>query len=206
MTTPDLTAPEPTAGVPAISVPATSVPATSVPAIVFPSEPPVTFGQPFVAPQASVPVAAQAAPVELVGRGLLFSLGAIPVGMLAAVVIWKMGFVASISSFVIAGGATMLYAKGAGAAPRRGLLPVIGVILVGVAASFFAIVAADIVDAYHTEVGQSLGYASWLDMVTANLFNPDVISSYGQDGVMFVAFAALGVFGTMRRLLAARRA
>lgn len=140
--------------------------------------------------------------VEIVPRGILFSLAAIPLGMALSILIWKMGFVASISSFAIAAAAVWLYTKGSTQVPRRGLLPVIGVIVVGVVASFFAIVAADLVEFYGSPQGQSLGYPSSVDFVSANLFNGSVLSSYGTDLVMFIVFAALGIFGTLRRLVA----
>jgi hypothetical protein len=144
--------------------------------------------------------------VEIVPRGVLFSLAAIPLGMGASVLIWKMGFIASITSFLLAGVAGWLYVKGAGAAPRKGWLPLLAVILVGVGASFLAIVGADLVEYYNTSEGQSLGYPSALSFVSANLFNSDLLKSYGSDLAMFLVFAALGVFGTVRRLLGARKA
>jgi hypothetical protein len=152
---------------------------------------------------ATDPVPAAAA-VEIVPRGLLWSLAAIPLGMLTSVLIWKLGYIASISSFLIAGLATWLYTQGARAVPRRGLVPLVGVIVAGVVLSFLAIVAADIVEYHGTPEGQALGYPSALDMVAANLFDPKVLGSYGSDLVMFVLFAALGVFGTLRRLMRSR--
>ena len=154
------------------------------------------------APTADPVPAAQ--PVEIVPRGILWSLAAIPLGMLASVLIWKLGYIASISSFLIAGLATWLYTKGARAVPRRGLVALVGVIVAGVILSFLAIVAADIVDYHGTPEGQALGYPSALDMVAANLFDPKVLGSYGSDLVMFVVFAALGIFGTLRRLMRSR--
>lgn len=145
------------------------------------------------------------APVEIVSRGVLWSLAAIPLGMLAAAAIWRLGFIASISSFVVAGAAMWLYTKGAGTLPRRGIAPLVGVVLVGVALSFLAIVASDIVDFYGTPEGKDLGYPSVWSMLGANLFAPEVLGSYGKDLAMFVVFAVLGVFGTFRQLVGARR-
>jgi hypothetical protein len=145
-------------------------------------------------------------PVEIVPRGILWSLAVIPVGMVVAVLLWKMGFIASISSFLVAGGAAYLYTKGAGTAPKRGLVPLIGVIVVGVVLSFFAIVVADLLEAYNTPDVQALGYPSALEFVRSNMFYGDYLASYGTDLVMFVVFALLGVFGTLRRLLQARPA
>lgn len=145
------------------------------------------------------------APVEIVSRGILWSLAAIPLGMIAAVAIWRLGFIASVSSFVVAGAGMWLYSKGATTLPKRGLIPLVGVIIVGVALSFFAIVASDIVDFYGTPEGKELGYTSVWSMLSSNLVDPDVLGSYGKDLVMFVVFAALGIFGTLRRLVGAQR-
>ena len=182
-----------------------------------PPEPPPCLVTEAVAPSATPPVPEAVAQspvpqhlaqgtVEIVPRGVLWALAAIPLGMLVAVVLWKLGFIASISSFLIAGVAVFLYTKGAGTVPKRGIAALVGVIVVGVVLSFLAIVAADLVEYYNTPDGQALGYPSALQFVTSNLFNVELIKSYGSDLVMFVVFAALGVFGTMRRLLAARRA
>jgi hypothetical protein len=148
----------------------------------------------------SVPV------VENVGRGLLFSLAAIPLGVAAAVLIWQLGFIASITSFAIAAGAAWLYTRGAGSAPRVGLVPLIAVIVAGVVASFLAVVVSDMVHFYNTPEGAELGWPSATSFVMGNLFAPEVLGTYGTEMAMFGVFAALGVFGTLRRLLATNRA
>jgi hypothetical protein len=155
--------------------------------------------------QTPVPAAIVHPQIELVSRGVAFSLGAIPVGMAAAVLLWKFGFIGSISSFVLAAGAAFLYTKGAGAPPCKGVVPLVLVVLIGVAASFFAIVAFDLGDYYGTSDGQSLGYPSGFEFVKANIFNFDVLSTYGSELAMFVLFAALGTFGTLRRISSAGR-
>jgi hypothetical protein len=144
--------------------------------------------------------------VENVGRGVLFSLAAVPLGVAAAVAIWQMGFIASITSFLIAAAAVWLYTRGAGAAPRTGLVPLVAVILVGVVASFLAVVVSDMVDVWNSPEGADLGWPSLSSFILGNIFDPGVLSSYGTDMLMFGGFAVLGVFGTLRRLLAANRA
>jgi hypothetical protein len=66
----------------------------------------------------AVAAAAAAAPVVLPPenriRGLLLSLIAVPVGVILFVIIWNLGYVASIVGFVIAFGAFFLYKKGSG--------------------------------------------------------------------------------------------
>jgi hypothetical protein len=41
--------------------------------------------------------------------------------------------------------------------------------------------------------------------VKANILNPDLLSTCGTDLAMFVLFAALGIFGTLRRMATAGR-
>jgi hypothetical protein len=144
-------------------------------------------------------------PHEAVGRGLMFSLLAVPVGVAASVLIWQWGFIASVTSFAIAAGAAWLYARGAGNPPRAGLLALLGVIVLGVVLSFFAVVAADLVAFHATPEGAGLGWPSVTSFVMAHLFDPSVLASYGAELAMFGVFAVLGTFGTLRRLLAGRR-
>ena len=42
------------------------------------------------------------------------------------------------------------------------------------------------------------------EFVMDNVFNGDLLAEYGKDLAMFALFAVLGVFGTVRRLWAAR--
>lgn len=180
---------------PGIAFPSPAAPYPSADAV-------ISAGQSAAALRAGVQV-----PVtEAVGRGLLFSLVAIPVGVAAAVLIWQLGFIASITSFAIAAGAVWLYSRGAGTAPRAGLVPLIAVIITGVVLSLLAIVAANLVRDYNTPEGAALGWPSASAFVLAHLFDPVVLSAYGTEMAMFGVFAALGIFSTVRRLLATNRA
>lgn len=137
---------------------------------------------------------------ENVVRGLFFSLAAVVGGVILTVVIWRLGFIASITSFAIAAGAIWLYAQGAGTPPRKGIIPLVVVILVGVVLSFFSVIASDASDAY-TELSK-VGYneQSRVTFVLDNMFRGEVLKEYGKDMAMFAVFAVLGIFGTMRRL------
>jgi hypothetical protein len=139
---------------------------------------------------------------ERVMLGLLAALAAVLVGVVLTVVIWRAGYIASITSLVMAIGATWLYTVAAGSNPRRGLVPLIIVILVGVVLSFFAIVASDLVDAYDAGVDAGLvPTVSKSEFVRRGLTDGEVLSEYGKDMAMFAVFAVLGIFGTVRRLL-----
>lgn len=140
---------------------------------------------------------------EDIVRGLLFSLLAVLGGAALTVLIWRLGFVASITSFLIAYGAVYLYGIGAGSLPRKGLIPLVLLIVIGVAGSFFAIVASDAWDAYSTLSSQGyIGESRWT-FITDNMFRGEVLSSYGSDMAMFAVFAVIGTFAILRRLFAA---
>ncbi len=139
------------------------------------------------------------APRERVGLGLTLSLGGIVIGCVVTWLLWKAGYIASITSFLIALSSVFLYTKGAGAPPRRGLVPLVLVILVGVVASFYTMYISDLGLAYDTLAGS--GAPEKGEFIRANLFNTEAISAYGSDLVMFLLFAVLGVVGIVRRLL-----
>jgi len=143
-----------------------------------------------------------AEPRERVGMGLLAALVAAIGGVVLTVVVWRLGYVASITSLVLAVGATLLYTKVAGAAPSKGLLPLIGIILAGVVASFFAVVASDAWTVFDDENLGAVG-ASRMSFISDVIFNAEVLKGYGKDMAMFFVFAVLGIFSTLRRLLSA---
>lgn len=146
---------------------------------------------------------AAGAPQENVLIGLLGALAAVVGGIVLAVVLWRIGIIAGLSSFVIAGGATALYIKASGTAPRRGLPPLVALIIVGVVISFFAVVASDLWDAYAKLPLD--GVESRTQFIKDHLFNGEVLRSYKKDGVFFAVFAVLGMYGAMRRLIASAR-
>jgi lysylphosphatidylglycerol synthetase-like protein (DUF2156 family) len=139
---------------------------------------------------------------EQVALGLAAALVAVVLGAVLTVVVWRAGFVASITSFVLAAGAVALYTKAAGSAPRKGLLPLILLIIAGVVLSFLAIVGSDLADYYdHFAPAGSMSKAAF---IRGHLVDADVLGSYGKEIGMFALFAGLGLFSTLRRLLAAR--
>lgn len=152
-------------------------------------------------PQAAWPDQAQAleppAPPENVGRGLLFSLGGVIAGIVLTVLVWQLGFLASITSFALAWLAVFLYTKGSGGGLRRGVIPLLALVLVGVLAAFLACIAWD---AYRYWQEHGLG-GSAAEFVIGATFDPAVLSQYGPQFLMFLLFAGLGVFSTLRGLV-----
>jgi uncharacterized membrane protein YgcG len=159
---------------------------------------PYTDGLP-VAPTSESAAQVLPAPPERVALGLLTSLVAVVVGVVLTVVIWRAGYVASITSLVIAAGAVYGYSLAAGTAPRKGLIPVVLIVALGVVLSFFAVVASDLVDAYD-QMGIAKTGISQADFIRDNIFNSELLRRYSEDMGMFLLFAVLGVFGTLRSL------
>ncbi|MGC3994099.1 MAG: hypothetical protein QM779_08355 [Propionicimonas sp.] len=153
-------------------------------------------GQPYA--QTS-PAVASAPATEKVGRGLLFSLGGIVVGVVITILLWKMNFIASITSFAMAYATIWLYTKGAGTPPRRGVGGVIAVIVAGVVVSLASVVVVDALDYLAArEPDASLGEKA--DFVVYNLLQPGVWQGYAGNVAMYFLFAALGTFGLIRQL------
>lgn len=133
-------------------------------------------------------------------RGLIFAFGAVIVGVVVTVVVWRLGFIASITSLVLAAGAVWLYDKGAGTPPRKGLVPLIALIVLGVVATFFAVIANDAWEAYDSVVVP--GTQDRMSFVMDSITDGHIIGEYTKDMWMFALFAVLGTFGTLRSLMA----
>lgn len=147
-------------------------------------------------------VSTPALPPERVGRGALLALLAIPAGVLLSAIIWKLGFVASLSGVVVAAGAAVLYARGSGGRLKKGIPIIAAIIAVGIAGSFFAAVAVDLFDVFpKLSPDITSGYAGRGSFVAQNLFYGPVLKEYSGQLVMFVLFGVLGGFGTILRLV-----
>jgi hypothetical protein len=143
-------------------------------------------------------------PQERVARGLAAAFVALLVGAGLTLAIWNFGFIASITSFVMAAGATFLYGLAAGAPPRRGVVPLVVLVVLGVVATFFLLVAWDAAQAYDELVldipdGQvAVGKG---EFVRTAMFDGEVLKSYGKDMAFFFGFAVLGMWTTLKNVL-----
>lgn len=183
------------------------------PAVPQPGVPQPDPGQPYFPPPAGpadspvfpgVPQAAavsQPAPAvaEQVGRGVLFSLLAIVVGAVLAAVLYQFGYIASITSFLMVAAAGWLYAKGAGTAPRAGLPAFIIVVVAGVIVSLLAMLGARLYSELATDYPTATP-GEIIPVVFDNLFYPPIWQVFAMDALIFVGFAALGTWGTLRQL------
>lgn len=138
-------------------------------------------------------------PTEKVGRGILFALAAVVLGALLAGGLYQLGYIASITSFAMAAGAGWLYSKGAGAPPKAGVWALIGVIALGVVLSLFVMLGWEL----YAEIAAEYPEATFGDImpfVLQLLFDGEVWGNFAKDAGMFVLFAALGTFATLRQL------
>ena len=142
---------------------------------------------------------------ERVGLGLVGALGGVILGAVLSVVVWELGFIASITSFVMAAGAVYLYGQLAGGPPRRGLVPLLLIILLGVAGTFFVLVGWDAAKAYD-DLTQQYGASqmSKAEFVRDSITDTEILGAYAKDMLLFFGFAVLGMWTTLRRTFADR--
>ena len=132
------------------------------------------------------------------GRGLLFALAAIPLGIVVWVIIWELGYVASLASFVITGAAVWLYEKGAGAPPsRKAGIGLVGICLLGVILAFISGIFADGWSYYGStdylsQGGLELSTSEKLQYVAEVMRQPQLWEAYTNDIVLTLLFTALG--------------
>jgi len=142
-----------------------------------------------------------AEPKERVLLGLLASLLPILAGIAITVAIWRAGYIAGITSFAIAIGAAYVYRVAAGRPARKGLGPLVVLIVLGVVVSFFAVVASDLWDFYDDAI--DAGYVAEVSkarFIREGLTDQEILGEYGKDMAMFALFAVLGIGGVIRSL------
>ncbi|PKQ31668.1 MAG: hypothetical protein CVT62_07435 [Actinobacteria bacterium HGW-Actinobacteria-2] len=210
------------AGAPAYQAPA------SAPAYQAPASAPAPTGYPtsgtYQAPSAAAPSAPPAAaepwnappttPVtewtqpednteEKVGRGMLFAFAGVIAGIVLAVFLWQMGFVAALTGAVMAYACVWLYGKGAGRTPRKGAIGLLLLILVGVVVSLVAAIASDAVLVARKVFPNDT--ARQTEAVISYITAPEVWTSNGAAVAMYLIFAALGSYSIFIGLAKARK-
>ena len=85
-----------------------------------------------------------------------------------------------------------------------GLVPLVGLIIVGIAGSFYAAYLSDLFQAY-SELGVAdLGISRWA-FLADNPFHVEFVTDNGAAPVLFLAFGALGAWRTLAALMARGR-
>ena len=146
-------------------------------------------------------------PPERVGRGTLLALVAVPAGMIVAALIWQVGFIASISTLVMAALLPFLYRRASGGRISKGIPVIIGLAVIGTVLSFFAVVTSDLIKAYHGfGPGERASYGTFAEFWSTNIFYGPVLKSYSKDAALFALFAVLGGVSVILRVRRANQA
>ncbi|RAX45073.1 hypothetical protein DQ354_11635 [Arthrobacter sp. AQ5-06] len=178
-----------------------------IPAPQFGQRAPGTFTPPAESPSTSVPPAPPAGREDVL-RGAVFALAAVPLGVIAWLVLWDLGWMASLVAFIAAAGAARLYVLGTGGTiSRRGVWVVVALTVVTVLLSFLGSL---LIDAAKFLGGGSplsmLADAETWDLLGFNLAtNRELVDSYAGDFLLALLFSALGCFFTLRQLFAQTR-
>ncbi|WP_306958880.1 DUF2510 domain-containing protein [Arthrobacter bambusae] len=141
-------------------------------------------------------------PAGALARGIALSLIVIPAGAVTWVILWKMGFIASIVSFGIAAGAVALYRAGSRHRVNRpAFWALMAVIVAAVIVSFFSGLGADIAAFLHMDPGTAATSREFWDTYWLNITdNSRLWETHATDIAMTVLFTALGCFRIIRRL------
>ena len=148
-------------------------------------------------------------PSENIPRGTLMALLIIPAGIIAWVVLWQFGLVASIVAFGVAIGALWLYRFGSGGRiSRTGAVRVTIITIVTLLLSFLAGLVADVLPLYASQRNQ--------DYITAltsgefwTFFNHALANNLGNVAaplVLALVFGVLGCFSVLRTAFVQTRA
>ncbi len=146
-------------------------------------------------------------PREDVGRGALFALAALPIGVTLWMAIWSLGWMSSLVTFAAAVMAAKFYVAGAGALSRKGVWIVVGVTVVTALSSFVGGVWLDAVQFLGREpLAMVMNSEPWALMANNLAYNPEFISGYMKDFLLALLFGALGCFFTLRQMFTATKA
>jgi hypothetical protein len=126
------------------------------------------------------------------------------VGAGITLAVWSLGFIASITSFVMAAGAVFLYRLAPGAPPRNGVVPLVVLVVAGVIATFFLLVGWDAAQAYDELIAgmavDQIGLGK-TEFVRQSISDGEVLGAYSEDMLFFFGFAVLGVWTTLKSAL-----
>lgn len=153
--------------------------------------------------------------LESTVRGTVFALAVIPVGVGLWLVLWNLGWMASIVAFVTAAGAARLYLAGSapgggwaggGTMTRRGAWVVVAVTVATVLLSFLGSMWLDLAGYLDASPLALLFEPEAWDLLGYNLTsNPELVEGLWGEFLMALLFSALGCFFTLRQLFTQSR-
>jgi len=143
---------------------------------------------------------AQPAPYENVGRGTVVALFVIPVGVIVWVIIWSIGFIASIVSFGVALLAMFLYRLGSGGQMgRAGAVRVTIITIVTVGLAIFAGLVSDVAIGIglvaHVSPIEALGNSAFWNVFSTYLAEAEGLTF---NLLLAAGFGVLGCFSILR--------
>jgi hypothetical protein len=138
---------------------------------------------------------------ENVGRGLAMASLAVIGGCVLSAFVYHLGFVASIVALAMGAAGIFLYAKGAGAPPRKGGPALVVLLIAGILLAWVCSVGTELYFYYVERTGRTAGA---LLFVLSSVLSLDLFKAMLKDFLMFVGFGVLGIFGVARRLLSGR--
>jgi len=153
----------------------------------------------------SSPISTPRTPEQNVVRGGLLALLVIPVGVIIFSLLSSIGFVASITGFVIAFGAVWLYRKGAGGiVTRAGAWVVTAIVIVTLLISFYVSMVVEFATAVaKSGTDNGLTITAW-DVFNKAQFWPTFNENFGEifnsNALFFVLALAFGILGAFRTL------
>ncbi|MDO5286885.1 MAG: hypothetical protein Q4G45_08715 [Actinomycetia bacterium] len=146
------------------------------------------------------PVGEPAGRPERVGLGLLCALAAVLAGSVATALLLQAGWVFSLVALAMAWGGARLYQVGAGGPPRKGAWPLVVLLVVGVLFSWEVALAWMV----HARAVSALGSEQAVSTTIQILLDSEFQGAAFRQGWVFLLFGALGIFSTVRGLLASR--
>ena len=99
--------------------------------------------------------------------------------------------------------------EAAGAPPRKGIAPLVVLVVAGVVATFFLLVGWDAAEAYDelsVGVPDDQLVMGKTEFVRTSMFDGEVLQAYGKDMAFFFGFAALGMWTTLKNAFGAAHA
>ena len=147
-------------------------------------------------------------PVENVARGTIFALAIIPAGIIVFVVIWNLGWLASIVSYGVAIGAVFLYRLGAGGIIGRGgaariAIITVGTILLSIVVALITDVAQGYSNYYGTTPLEELTDPMFLTNFQYTMSEPGVFGEYLPSIAIALGLGLLGCFSLLRGVFTA---
>ena len=138
---------------------------------------------------------------ENVGRGLAMALIAVVGGCVLSAFVYHLGFVASIVALAMGAAGIFLYAKGAGAPPRKGALALVVLLIAGILLAWVSSVGTELYFYYVDRTGTAAGAVLF---VLESVLSVDLFKAMLKDFLIFVGFGVLGIFGVARQLFTRR--